>query len=417
MLEGKIEGLRGSLEFEFNTRRFRETGVLLSFHEQNGVSLEWTGSDARLDQLQSLTGEFTFRVFIPSVQVVHNESDGGGAHFRCNGPELCTSFENPDPRGRRFSMVWINVPLLHKYMNVAVPGWQSNENYDRLFEWKDANFSLGDSFPENASIVIRITSVAENDRGSGISLRPRPQVGITFENPIDYDVARPYAAALRDLFEILSSRPSEELTTRFYTESECVVLREPLGKRSLGTSASTPLSLTYGLCSPHLPQMITPWLTKIGRSPAVSYLQQLLYFPALSLDLRYFMAFSALGYLNVEQRHGGNHRKKIPEIEHLNAFDAWWRLLVPNVSSAELGRYLSRVANTRHDIAHLSRPKHQILSEKEDLLRGFNQLHVLARACLFESIGLPPPVCESYVRSMSAYLANHFDPVPAKLLA
>ncbi len=416
MLEGEIEKLRGTIQFLVDSESFRETGALLSFHNRDGVSLEWSGTEAPLDQLKSIKGDFIFRVYIPELHVMHGQIDGGGSHYRSSGEELFTSFDDPDPRGKLFTKVLINVPLLHEYIGVSFPSWKPQANYGLSYEWKSSVIQLGDSLPYASSASIHIYARAENDLVNGVSLRPRPQLVVDFTEPIPFDAVNTYAASIRNFFEILSTRPTAELTTRFYKDQSCVVLREPIGKRSLGTKTSHPLSLKYEHCGSHLPQMIGPWLTKIGLSPAVDNLLRLLYYPDLPMDLRYFMAFSALGYLNVEQRHGGNHRDKIKEIEHLQAFDAWWKILIPNISQDQLERYLTRVANTRHNVAHLSRPNHEVLSEKNDLLRGFNQLHVLARACLFECMGLPRQECDQYVQSLSSYLIKHFNKVPTGLL-
>jgi len=414
-LEGEIEKVRGTLEFESSSQSFRETGALLSFHERDGVSVEWSGTDARLTQLQSISGDFSFKVFIPELRVVHSQTDGGGSHYRANGAELFTSYDCPDPRGREFDKVLIQVPFLHEYVGVSVPGWKQEANYDLSYEWKNSVFHFGNSFPHDSTISIRISAVAKNDLVTGISLRPRPEIEVDFAVPISFDIVKAYAVSLRQLFEMISSRPSTALTTRYYKRKTCVVLREPLGKRGFTTNTSHPLSLRYEHCGTHLPKMIGPWITKIGDSPAVENLLRLLYYPDLPIDLRYFMAFSALGYLNGEQRHDGQHRQKIKEIEHLKAFEAWWKILVPNANQKELEKYLVRVANTRHNVAHLSRPNHEVLSDDRDLLRGFNQLHALARACLFESMGLPAQECQNYVQSMALFLTKHFDPVPSEL--
>lgn len=416
MLEGDIEKLRGTLEFQFNSQVLRESGALLSFHNRNGVSLEWSGTEAPLDQLQAITGDFIFKVFIPELRVVHSQIDGGGSHYRGNGAQLFTSFDDPDPRGQLFTTVRINMPLLHEYIGVSVPSWKSQVDYGLSYEWVSSNIKLGDAFPQGSSISVHTSAIADNDQVTGVSLRPRPQLIVEFASPISFDSANTYATSLRALFEMLSSRPTSELTTRFYKDESCVVLRESIDKRSPGTRTSGPLSLRYKHCGSHLATMIGPWLTEMGRSPAVDNLLRLLYYPDLPIDLRYFMAFSALGYLNVEQSHGGKHRAKIKEIEHLQAFESWWKILVPNTSQNELEKYLTRIANTRHNVAHLSRPNHEVLSGKKDLLRGFNQLHVLARASLFKNLGLPPQECERYIQSLSQYLTDHFDSVPTNLL-
>lgn len=416
MLEDKIDRLRGSLRFDVGAESFHEKGVLLSFDNQKGVVLEWSGAQAPLDELQAIQGSFIFKVFIPQVRVVHNQIDGGGAHYRGTGSELFTSFDNPDPRGRAFTKAWLKTPLLHEYVDVSVPSWKQKTDYSLSYQWENSLIPLGELTAGSAKIWIRISARAENDLVQGISLKPRPELGLEFEQPIPFDEIRDHSELLRELFEILSSRPCGERTTRFYANDNCVVLREPLENRNFGSQPKNPLRLEYARCGPYLGQMIGPWFSKVGRSPAVENLLRLLYYPDLPIDLRYFMAFSALGYLNVEQRHAGNHRAKIREIEHLKAFHKWWQLLVPNANAAELEHYLQRVANTRHDIAHLSRAPHEILIERNDMLRAYNQLHVLARACLFESMGLPDVECQRYVRSLANYLMSHFGPVSEGLL-
>lgn len=416
MLEGKIDRLRGSLDFNVGGASFKETGVLLSFDNQKGVVLEWSGTEARFDELRAIQGSFIFNVFIPAVRVVHNQIDGGGSHYRGTGAELLTSFDNPDPRGRAFDKAWLQVPLLHEYVNVSVPSWNQQADYSLSYQWENTLIPIGELIDGSAKISIRISARAENDHVHGISLKPRPEMGFEFTNPIHFDVIRDRSERLRELFEILSTRPCSERTTRFFDNDNCVVLREPVKNRSHDTQSNLPLRLPFARCSPYLLQMIGPWFNQVGSSPAVENLLRLLYYPDLPIDLRYFMAFSALGYLNVEQRHAGNHRTKIKEIDHLKAFNAWWEILVPNANGAELDHYLNRVANTRHDIAHLSRPPHEILSKRRDMLRAYNQLHVLARACLFENMGLPHAECERYVTSLAIYLEKHFGPVPPALL-
>ena len=415
-LEGKIEKLRGNIEFEFNSEKFQEAGAVLSFHERDGVSLEWSGKQERLDQLQSIFGDFIFKVYIPDIQVVHNQIDGGGAHYRGIGSKLFTSYDNPDPRKIEYDKILIQFPYLHEYVGVAFQGWKQETNNDLCYEWKNCVLNFGDSFPKRSKVSIRISAIAENDFVTGVSLRPRPEIEVDFAVPVSFDVANAHATSLRELFEMLSTRPCGVLTTRYLRDDSCIVLREPLGNRGFGTKTSHPLKLRYEHCSSYLPQMIGTWLSKIGKSPAIENLLRLLYYPDLPIDLRYFMAFSALGYLNVEQRHKGQHRAKIPEIEQLKAFNAWWDILVPNISRIELDKYLGRVANTRHNFAHLSRPDHEVLAENRDLVRGYNQLHVLARACLFKSMGLPDQECEEYIRSLTQYLDRHFGSVPEYLL-
>lgn len=416
MLEGKIEGLRGFVDFTVGAESFHEKGVLLSFDNRKGVVLEWSGAEARFDELRAIQGSFVFKVFIPSVRVVHNQIDGGGSHYRGTGAELFTSFDNPDPRGRAFTKSLLKIPLLHEYVKVLVPSWKQKADYSLSYQWENTLIPVGELTPRSAKIWIRIAAHAENDLVHGISLKPQPELGLEFAEPTSFDEIRDHSKLLRELFEILSTRPCGERITRFYSQDSCVVLREPLESRSLVNQSNLPLRLKYDLCGPYLKDMIGPWFNEVGRSPAVENLLRLLYYPDLPIDLRYFMAFSALGYLNVEQRHAGNHRAKIREIEHLKAFLTWWELLVPNANAAELEQYLNRVANTRHDIAHLSRPPHEILSERHDMLRAYNQLHVLARACLFESMGLPNLVCQEYVMSFANYIEKQFGAVSAALL-
>jgi hypothetical protein len=404
------------LDFSVGAVSFHEEGVLLSFDNQKGVVLEWSGAEARFEELQAIQGSFIFKAFIPSVRVVYNQIDGGGSHYRGTGAEVLISFDNPDPRGRAFTKALLKTPLLHEYVRVSVPSWKQKADYSLSYQWENSLIPVGDLIAGSAKIWIRISAHAENDPVHGVSLKPRPELGLEFAEPIPFEEIRDNSELLRELFELLSGRPCGERTTRFYDNDICVVLREPLENRSLGTQTNPPLRLDYALCGPYLGEMIGPWFNKVGRSPAVENLLRLLYYPDLPIDLRYFMAFSALGYLNVEQRHAGNHRAKIKEIEHLKAFHKWWEILVPNASAAELEHYLNRVANTRHDIAHLSRPPHEILSERHDMLRAYNQLHVLARACLFESMGLPHVECELYVSSLANYLESHFGPVSAALL-
>lgn len=416
MLEGKIEDLRGSIQYKCASQEHKATGAVLSFDKHDGVKLEWTGKENLIVTLKEIEGAFLFKVFIPILDVVQNRTDNGGTHFEAIGPELFASFENADPRGRQCSKLWVNYPLLNQYINSAIPSWNHKGNYNFSYDWEAVNLRLGGAFPESASVSICINAIAENNLFSGVSLRARPQIEVDFAAPIQFESARRYGSLLRELFEILSSRPSEELVTRFVLDAAIVVLREPIGGRDLNLNLRIPRNLEYSLCTAFLPAMISEWIIKIGRSPAASHLLRLLYYPDLPIDLRYFMAFSALGYLNVEQSHAGNHRSKIPELDHLRAFNAWWNILVPNVDDLKLGKYLERVANTRHNIAHLSRPAHQILSSENDLLRGFHQLHVLARACLFECLGLPRAECLAYVRSQSEWLLKDFGPVPPSLL-
>jgi hypothetical protein len=415
MLEGKIEDLRGSIQYKCASQEHKATGAVLSFDKHDGVKLEWTGEENLVVTLKEIEGAFLFNVFVPILDVVQNRTDNGGTHFEAIGRELFASFENADPRGRQCSSLRVNYPLLNQYINSTIPSWNPRGNYNFSYNWETVNVSLGVAFPEGASVSICINAIAENNLFRGVSLRARPQIEVEFDAPIQFENARSYGSLLREFFELLSSRPSEELVTRFVLDASIVVLREPIGRRDLNMNLRIPLTLQYSLCARSLQSMIRVWLTKIGRSPAASHLLRLLYYPDLPIDLRYFMAFSALGYLNVEQNHAGKHRPKIRELDHLRAFNAWWNILVPNVDNLRLGKYLERVANTRHNIAHLSRPDHQILSSENDLLRGFHQLHVLARGCLFKCLGLPSAECLTYITSQSGRLLKEFGPVPQSL--
>lgn len=406
-------GIRGSIEFDCDGKRYTAEGAVLQFNEKDGVNLTWTGDAPWQEPLPIVRGLFPIgAVAIPDLRMKARQSNAGGDHYTYFGTELYSGYGVDEAYNAPVKKAYVPVPMLHIYLHRQLIQWSRPTMDSIRYEARTIRLPLGRVAHLAADCNIIVEALSNSSVETGARITPLPGVELIFEEPAPANERVKEAMQVKEFFELLLYRPNEEDYLQLHAERTQLRFRRSLETSVPSMPSSIPWELPIRLCEEYLPTMLAAWLGRFQNSRAIDHLQRLMRYPNLPLDMRYFMAFTALGLLTVETTHGKDPRKKVREIEHLRTNAELWRLLLSEEVDEKVDRYWVRLAETRHDFAHLSKPPAEVLTERKDLGRAMMQLVCIARARLFKHLGLPDDHVVTYMRGVRAQLDKRYGLVP-----
>ncbi len=416
-------GIFGTIHLELDGVARSYQNVLLRFEPISGVVLEWTQTENLPDTLALVTGQFSIgRIAVRDLRYAGMDVNSGGARIRYRANAMDSSTWLPSVVDVEVTEVFISVPMLHEYMRrQPVVGLYEEVNEQRSwhgYSAQDINVPVGGITAMAAMCALNVYAEGKGEPGLAWTITPVPRVDLRFNQPVPLNDQRAAVMKVRAFMEILMYRVNTDHQIQFRDLTAHIIKhRFVLGQQSQPKEVTSPWELPFSLCEAHIAVLLNSWLERFADSREVDYLMRLLHYSNLPIDMRFFMAFTALGILNVNTTEGLNPKSKLPqgEVGHLRMNLEAWKVLVPDRDESSLDRYFTRIANTRHDIAHLSREHHEVIRNDRDKGRAMMQLVSIARSRLFEHMGLPSAQVNSYLEVMATKLRGRFHEVPDEL--
>lgn len=233
----------------------------------------------------------------------------------------------------------------------------------------------------------------DNLAGGGYEVRPQHKLILDLDVPVAYDGLRDKTKQLSTFWEFLMHRPMHPGQVIYRSKEHGRLVRHVF--KDVAEPASGVAHFQTGLLSvdweqvaPYLHLLLNQWVALDHLSAWMESLGRVIQYRELPVDIRLFMAYTALQGFSCELGKGrplNEGREKDRMWKDLRVY--WDHLLFSMDGDPEA--YVDKLIDTRHHFAHLSKGNRDILRDFREQSAAYFRLMILLKVLFMDAAGIP----------------------------
>lgn len=310
-------------------------------------------------------------------------------------PELLESHQQAEPLKMLVDRAEFEVERLGNYIGHFPLERLNQGNRQEVLRCSKTDLLQVDLPTWKAKAWIDVGFSTDQLSNGGFQVQPKYKVILDFERSMEHDLNRSCIKQLSTFWEFMLHRPIHPGLVIYRSKHHGDIIRHMFRESTVDGSAEASfqtglLQMPWESCQPYLSQLMQQWAALDHASPWMDNLMRLIHYRELPVDVRFFMAYTAVQGFAFELKKMPTLKRRAGKEEDRMWYDFqcyWDHLLFPMAGKSR--EYTDRLVRTRHHFAHLSRSGDDILKDEREFNHAFFRLMVIVKVMFMDASGVP----------------------------